>query len=267
MPMRSTATACAGLALFALLTPAALLATPRGRSAREDFVEGTRLLREGRAAAALERLRAAETAAGAAISAGLLQNLALAAWQAGEAGAAESYAERAAAKDPGLVVLRDNLVGAVRLAEARAAHEARELARARERVHRAVQAFESALVAAAGQPTLRRNLARALRLEQEIVEAIQQAETQDEKPNEEPNEEPTEQQDEPDRAPSGSETQPDAAPAPPPTAPEPGQADPARELSPEQKQRLLQRLSELLLDARRRRSEDGARHRPGKKDW
>jgi hypothetical protein len=317
---------------------------------RTDFAHGVRLLRDGDAAGALAALRAAEEGYGDEAPASLLQNLALAAWKAGQHGAAESYAERAAARDAALTPLRESLVGAARLREGREALKAGDLAKAEERAGRAVQAFEQALRMGPGRDALRRNLLRALELQREIEEQKKQRQQQQDSDQTDKSKEPQEGQDsqeqdkeeeeregqdsqqgdkgergeqgEQGEQGEGDKQQGDPKPrkdegesSNEPNRPQPGkgednpQPEPSKqeeqeeqkgqdqqqgaaqqdaqpaagdagdeqqgqaqavqsgELSPEERQRILQRLQQMIQDARARRSTDGSRHKPGKKDW
>ncbi|PIE23849.1 MAG: hypothetical protein CSA62_05485 [Planctomycetota bacterium] len=161
--------------LLALLALLLFSAAPASAQGREDFAEGVRLLRSGDSSAALAKLKDAEAAYGGEEPATLLQNLAVAAWRSGQIVAAEAYAERAAARDPKLNVLRDNILGAAKLAQGKQAMASKALDKAEKLAERSVAAFESALTAAPGRRELRRNLARALKLQEEIEEEKKRA--------------------------------------------------------------------------------------------
>jgi hypothetical protein len=165
----------------------------------DPFRAGVALLKEGKAAAALARLREAEKSFAAAdVPAELLVDLAIAAWQAGEPAEAEAYAERAAAKDGEHTFLRDMVVGGARLAEGQAAlgqPPSGGFGDAIDKAARAIAAFESALRRRPESEAASRNLERALRAKEALEERKRQQDEQQKK----------DEQDKPDKQDKSSE--------------------------------------------------------------
>lgn len=164
----------------------AVFARASAASDRAAFAEGVKLLRAGKAVEALVQLRRAEASYGAKAPAALLGDLALAAQAAGEFDAAASYAERAAAADKAFEIVRDTVIGAARLAEARelaarGSKEASALKGALNAVTRSVRAFARALRANPSSERARRNLERALRLKKQLDQRQEQEKKDDQK--------------------------------------------------------------------------------------
>lgn len=157
------------LSAAALSTAGARASVPAGGD-REAFATGVALLREGKSEEALIALRRAEKSFGDEVPAALLADLALAAQGVGAVSDAAAYAERAAAKDERFVLLRDTVVGAVRLREGWEALEGQpaDLDKASDAAQRSVRAFRRALRAQPDSDRARRNFERALRLEAEV---------------------------------------------------------------------------------------------------
>jgi len=167
-----------------------VLVAPAVASDRAKFSAGVQLLREGKPVQALANLTAAEKSyPEGSVPVELLADLALAAWHSGESGRAETYAERAAARDSQFAFLRDTIVGAARLEDARAAmapqakgqpghapspQAAPDIAKAKEHVDRSVASFERAVGVRPGSKEARNNLERALLLKKKIEELEKQ---------------------------------------------------------------------------------------------
>ncbi|MEZ5989484.1 MAG: hypothetical protein R3F30_10230 [Planctomycetota bacterium] len=282
-----------------------LLVIPTPAQGERSFAEGVRLLRAGRAPEALRLLRDAEQSHGDdGVPADLLGDLAVAAWRAGERDAAEGYAERAAARDPGRERLRDLIVGSARMVEAAATREAPDVAGLEAgiaKVGRAISAFEHALAERRDEAT-RVLLEQALRLRDELERLRDEKQRQQDeqkqqdekdkpgqpKPDEQKQVEPGSDRTDPDGDPDTPgadrsdpdpkpvlEPEPDSEPAqepaqePAPT-PEPERKqgeDQPRLLTPAEKQRLmdmLDRFRRLMLEHRKQKL---PQHVPGKKDW
>ncbi|MCB9880240.1 MAG: hypothetical protein H6832_00125 [Planctomycetes bacterium] len=143
---------------------------------RDAFREGVVLLRAGKASEAFATLQRAEKSYGDEIPAELLADLALAAHATDRLDDAAAYAERAAAMDARFDLLRDTVVGAVRLKQAQEAMAAQpqpDLGHASTSALRAITAFTRALSAQPESDKARRNLERALLLKQEIEDQQQ----------------------------------------------------------------------------------------------
>ena len=232
---------------------------------REAFVEGVKLLRLGKASEAFDKFKEAEEAYGEAEApVGLFADLALAAQLKGDAATAETYAERAAARDGSFVFLRDMLVGVARYEEARVAVKkgGAELERGLEKVDRAIASFEHALLERPDSAEALRNLERGLRLKRELEEKRKEGEEKkedDEKDDEkEKKEEKKEEGKEEKKDQQQEKTEPQKTEA---------QKAEAQELSAEEKKRLMQKLEESQKKLRALKQQRRPRHKPGKKDW
>lgn len=229
---------------------------------------GLALFRQGEYAEAASAFRAAIEAEGP--SAERSYNLALALWKAGQADEAETAAEQAATLSDGeFNPLRDGLLGNVRYAAARKV-EAEDLRAALGLAEQARAHYLRGAVALDGRPELARNLERALRLIEELKKKIEEQEEQQDEDEEGDQEQNEDQQDgedgksdekqEQDQKGDGEQpSEPQQSDEPQPEdqqdqksegeqeeqPPAPGEQLEGRQLTPEEKKRLLDKLDEL----------------------
>jgi len=250
-----------------------------------DDQRGLELLGQGKYAEAAAAFRAAIDAEGP--SAERSYNLALALWRAGELDEAEAAAEQTATLSDGrLNALRDGLLGNLRYTAAKAA-EAEDLRAALGLAEQARSHYLRGAVAPGARAELARNLERAQRLIEELEEKIKEQEEQQEEqqdgdedqqddqqegeegddqgdganePSSEPQDEPGEQGEDQDQSEAGSDQQQEQQPAP-------GEQSAGRELTPEEKKRLLDKLDELEQMRVELREKQKAKRPKVRRDW
>ncbi|GEM_PF-3046416 len=132
-----------------------------------ELRKGVELLRKGKAKQALSLLEKARKEA-AKPSSVLLLDHAVAAFRAGKTEEAMASAEKLVAKNKALRPERDLIVGTARLAEALGAFAKKDLKNSEQKVKRAIEALDEAVVSRPSWKEARKNLEQALRLLKQI---------------------------------------------------------------------------------------------------
>ena len=147
-----------------------------------ELRKGVELLRKGETAKAFEILEKAQKK-GTVKDPTLLLDHAIAAFRAGKTEEAIASAEKLVARAEGFRPERDLIVGAARLEEALEAFAKKDLQGAEDKVRRALQSLEDAVVAHPDWREGRENLERALRLLQKIRDIKKKQKQQNKKKN------------------------------------------------------------------------------------